>query len=171
MIIRLKSVMFEKFGGYLLQNRLQKWYITNIIGKRNDYSNEAFLTPIKTYFPNYSESTTPLDLVYHGLNPLYATAQILLDTSLKFDDVKIKRLSDLPPNDQVPKIYEITLEEIERGLQKWDIDNVEGELKEIRGNEEEFKRRIGIVTMHALNHIAQAIRFQGLICTELSIAD
>ena len=161
--------LLTNFKDILYQNHLQKEYLEIIIKKRDpNFSNQAFMTPINTYFTKNLEKLTSLDLVYHGLGPLYTMAQLLLYPEKKSEEIELPQLSKWSPNEQVTKAYEMVLAEIEYALDNTSIDKIVGELAIYNGDEESFKRELGTQAMHATNHLAQAIRFQGLICEELA---
>lgn len=151
------------------QNKAQLMYMKNLLKRRNSFSNQAFLEPISKYIAHNDKNLTPILLWRHGLRPLYALAQIMKDSKAKFDEIEVPDYDELEASDHVIQAYEDTLAEIEPLLQDVDTDGFVGELAAINGKTDVFTTRLGILTMHAVAHIAQAIYLQGLISEQLAL--
>jgi hypothetical protein len=162
--------MDQTYQAMLIGNKIQSSYFSSVVGRRNEYLDQAFTTPISTYFPHGSEERTPLELAYHAMTPLYKFARLLVDHQTKWDDLVIEPIGGRP-SEQFLAIYAKTLEQVERALEQVEVEHLGGEFAQFREDEDTLKQRFGVFTMHAMQHMGQAIKLQGLISEELAATD
>ncbi|MHA2253215.1 MAG: DinB family protein [Candidatus Kariarchaeaceae archaeon] len=137
-------------------------YIKYILSKRNEFSDIAFQKLIP------GDTLTPLDLWYHGTNNLYRAARHIFDPEMDFSSINQERIVDLKATDETVELFTQANNDFEDALQKISAETLEKEIKSpISGNTTTLKSWIATNIMHTIGHLAQALRFQGIISREL----
>lgn len=160
-------MVVKDFSYLVIQNKFQKGYLEHVFGTRNVHKENAMTVKLNEVWINSDVDETLVEMVYHALHALNATNKMMKDNTLEFDSVKIEGIDEMNPIETSLKLYEEVINETEEILKEVDLDQISGTLNKLQGNEEAFIRRYGILTMHAVHHWGQIIRFHGIICNIL----
>lgn len=156
--------MNEKFVSLLSQNDIQLKYIQGVWSRRPEKSKQLLNNKISAIFPGSRQEISLLELLVHGLTPLYATCEIIEDPVLKFEDAKIQE--SFKSMEEVLDFYEQLINRAKRLYSGLNPASVKGELEKL--SEDELFRRLTIMCFHAVHHFSQVLRLHG-IADEMNI--
>ena len=154
----------KDFSHLVIHNKFQKGYLEHVFEARNEYKEEAMKIPLKEVWKDSEVENRLIDIIHHALSPLRSTNNMMKDNSLKFSIGKFDEIEENNVIESSLKLYEQIIKETEEILKEVDLEQLGGNLSDLKNNQEAFIQRYGILTMHVVHHWGQIVKLHGIIC-------
>lgn len=138
-------------------------FVKYTLTTRHGSNDEAFKTSLNEYdFP-------PAVIFFHGVHAFYRMVRMISEPELKFREIEMPRKDGLTITDELMELYHDAIDRFVNAINTMDEAELEEQIPSpLNGQPISRKQWFAQSIMHAIHHVGQAVRIQGIVDRKLN---